>query len=73
MCKAFRRVKSKQSSKNCVDWRFLAVRHEVHWRKFFESLVVRGLHGAKLFVSDAHAGLKAARKAVFPSVPWQRC
>ena len=47
--------------------------HEVHWRKFFESLVARGLHGAKLFVSDAHAGLKAARKAVFPSVPWQRC
>ena len=47
--------------------------HEVHWRKFFESLVARGLHGVKLFVSDAHAGLKAARKAVFPSVPWQRC
>ena len=27
----------------------------------------------KLFVSDAHEGLKAARKSVFPSVPWQRC
>lgn len=26
-----------------------------------------------LFVSDDHAGLKAAREAVFPSVPWQRC
>lgn len=47
--------------------------HEVHWRKFFESLTARGLHGVKLFVSDAHTGLKAARKAVFPSVPWQRC
>ena len=26
-----------------------------------------------LFTSDAHAGLKAALKTVFPSVPWQRC
>ena len=24
-------------------------------------------------VSDDHAGLKAARRAVFPAVPWQRC
>jgi putative transposase len=46
---------------------------ETHWRDFMESLVKRGLHGVKLVVSDAHAGLKAARKAVFPSVPWQRC
>ena len=47
--------------------------HEVHWRAFFESLVTRGLHGVTLIISDAHSGLKAARKAVFPSVPWQRC
>ena len=46
---------------------------EVHWRDFFESLVTRGLHGLELIISDAHSGLKAARKAVFPSVPWQRC
>jgi len=46
---------------------------EIHWRNFFESLVQRGLHGVELIVSDAHAGLKAARQAVFPSVPWQRC
>lgn len=46
---------------------------EVHWRCFFEKLVSRGLHGIKLIISDAHSGLKAARKAVFPSVPWQRC
>lgn len=37
------------------------------------SLKDRGLHGIKLLVSDDHAGLKAARMAVFPSVPWQRC
>ncbi|RUO81309.1 IS256 family transposase [Idiomarina tyrosinivorans] len=46
---------------------------EVHWRDFLLSLKDRGLHGMKLFVSDAHEGLKAARKSVFPSVPWQRC
>ena len=34
---------------------------------------LRGLHGLPLIVSDAHEGLKAARKAVFPSVLWQRC
>jgi transposase-like protein len=46
---------------------------EIHWRSFFESLVSRGLHGVELIVSDAHSGLKTALKAVFPSVPWQRC
>lgn len=46
---------------------------EVHWRDFVRNLKDRGLHGVKLFISDAHGGLKAARKAVFPTVPWQRC
>jgi putative transposase len=46
---------------------------EVHWRSFLKSLVERGLHGVKLITSDAHAGLKAAKQAIFPSVPWQRC
>ncbi len=46
---------------------------EVHWRSFLESLQLRGLRGLKLFVSDAHPGLKAALKSVFPSVLWQRC
>ncbi len=45
----------------------------MHWRDFLLSLKDRGLHGMKLFVSDAHEGLKAARKSVFPSVPWQCC
>ena len=47
--------------------------HEVHWRNFFTSLIERGLHGIELIVSDAHSGMKAARQAIFPSVPWQRC
>jgi len=46
---------------------------EVHWRDFLASLVSRGLHGVKYIVSDAHQGLAAARQAIFPSVPWQRC
>lgn len=46
---------------------------EVHWRAFLTDLKDRGLHGIKLFIADDHAGLKAARKAVFPAVPWQRC
>ena len=46
---------------------------EVHWRTFLDSLIRRGLCGVKLIVSDDHAGLKAARRAILPSVPWQRC
>lgn len=46
---------------------------EVHWRNFLQSLVERGLSGVKLITSDDHAGLRAARVAVFPSVDWQRC
>jgi transposase-like protein len=47
--------------------------HEVHWRTFLQSLVVRGLSGVQLVTSDAHAGLQAARTAVLGGVPWQRC
>lgn len=46
---------------------------EVHWREFLQALVERGLHGVEMITSDAHEGLKAARKSVFPGVPWQRC
>jgi putative transposase len=47
--------------------------HEVHWRTFLQSLVERGMGGVELITSDDHLGLKAARKAVFGGVPWQRC
>ena len=46
---------------------------EVHWRAFLDGLITRGLRGVKMIVSDDHAGLKAARRATLPSVPWQRC
>jgi putative transposase len=46
---------------------------EVHWRSFLRNLHERGLHGIELIISDDHEGMKKARKAVFGSVPWQRC
>lgn len=46
---------------------------EVHWRDFLDRLVERGMRGVTYIASDDHAGLKAARRAVLPSVPWQRC
>ena len=46
---------------------------ETNWRQFMETLAGRGLTGVKLIISDDHAGLRKARQAVFPSIPWQRC
>lgn len=46
---------------------------EINWRRFLEKLLARGLTGVTLIIADDHAGLKAARRAVLPSVPWQRC
>ncbi len=46
---------------------------EAHWRSFLEGLVKRGLEGVQLIISDDHAGMQAARKAVFSGVAWQRC
>ena len=46
---------------------------EVHWRELLQQLQKRGLESVQLIVSDDHSGLRAAKSAVFPSVPWQRC
>lgn len=46
---------------------------EVHWRTFLQDLLKRGMTGVELVTSDDHAGLKAALRAVMPSVKWQRC
>lgn len=46
---------------------------ETHWRAFLEGLVKRGLSGVQLIISDDHAGMESARKAVFTGIPWQRC
>ena len=47
--------------------------HETHWKAFLKSLKDRGMNGVKLVISDDHQGLRAARRAVLGSVPWQRC
>ena len=47
--------------------------NEVHWRRVLSKLVERGMYGVKLIVSDSHDGLRAAREAILPGVPWQRC
>src|SRR3954447_25148169 len=46
---------------------------EVHWRDFLASLAARGLHGGKVVVSDAHAGIRRALDARLTGVAWQRC
>ena len=46
---------------------------EVHWRQFLSSLKKRGMHGLEMICSDDHEGLKAALKATFSGVPWNRC
>jgi transposase-like protein len=46
---------------------------ESHWRDYLASLQARGMHGVRLVVSDAHAGLKEALAAGLTGVPWQRC
>jgi transposase-like protein len=43
------------------------------WLGFLRDLTARGLSGAKLVTSDAHAGLTAAIAATLPGASWQRC
>ena len=44
-----------------------------NWRALLKDLVERGLHGVRMITSDDHAGLKAALRATFSGVAWQRC
>lgn len=46
---------------------------EITCRRFLENWLTCGLKGVKLLAADDHAGLEAARRAVLPGVPWQRC
>ena len=46
---------------------------EVFWTAFLRGLRDRGLHGVRLVISDAHAGLKASIARVFAGASWQRC
>ena len=46
---------------------------EPHWRSFLMSLKERGIDIVDPVTSDAHGGLKAARRAAFNASPWQGC
>jgi transposase-like protein len=43
------------------------------WMEFLRSLVVRGLRGVQLVISDAHVGLREAIGSVLAGAAWQRC
>lgn len=43
------------------------------WKAFLDSLKNRGLQNVRMFISDAHEGIKYAIAHVFPDTPWQRC
>lgn len=46
---------------------------ESTWKQFLSSLKDRGLTDVNMITSDAHTGLIAALKTVYPQVAWQRC
>ncbi|MDI2129133.1 IS256 family transposase [Yinghuangia seranimata] len=46
---------------------------EAFWTAFLRSLRARGLAGVRLVLSDSHAGLVAAVRAVMIGAAWQRC
>ncbi len=43
------------------------------WKHFFNQLASRGLREIDMITSDAHKGLIAALKIVYPKAAWQRC
>jgi len=43
------------------------------WLQFLRNLVVRGLSGVQLVISDSHQGLKGAIAAALQGSSWQRC
>ena len=65
-----------------IDWegrrRILAVElagreSATSWRDFLLGLKARGFCGARMAVTDDHAGLKRALAEVLPEAAWQRC
>ncbi|MGN7300772.1 IS256 family transposase, partial [Ferdinandcohnia sp. SAFN-114] len=43
------------------------------WKAFLHHLQSRGVQSPRLFITDAHPGLKKALKEVFVGTVWQRC
>ena len=45
----------------------------LYWEAFLERLRERGMRDVQFLVSDNHTGLRIAREAALPDIPWQRC
>lgn len=61
-----------QGRREVLGFDLIPAESEEGWTAFFKNLKERGLHGVKLVISDAHAGLKAAVRKVLKA-EWQRC
>jgi transposase-like protein len=62
-----------QGIREILDWRVADSESEFTWDEVFQTLKMRGLHGLRLIVSDAHSGIRAAIERRFQGVMWQRC
>lgn len=64
---------NEQGQREILDWRNGDSESEAVWGEVFRQLKDRGLRGARLVVSDAHGGIRAALARHFQGVRWQRC
>jgi len=56
-----------------LTWRLADTESEDTWTEVFRELRQRGVSGVQWLVSDGHEGIRAALRAQFPQVAWQRC
>jgi putative transposase len=64
---------TKDGRKEIIGFDTYETESEATWKQFLSSLKSRGLNDISMITSDAHSGLIAALKSVFPEVAWQRC
>jgi putative transposase len=64
---------TEQGTRELIGVEIVDTESHESWSGFFRKLQARGLHGVKLVVSDAHAGLKKAIAEVLLGTTWQRC
>ena len=64
---------TEQGRREVLDYRLGDSESERTWAEVFIDLKARGLKGARLLVSDAHAGIVAAARRHLQGVAWQRC
>lgn len=62
-----------EGRRELLGYDIAASEQEDSWKAFLEGLVVRGLRGVRIVVSDAHGGLRKALQQTFAGASWQRC